>query len=174
MVETEVDFREDHRLHRLFSSLQSLPDVCAALNPHQNLVSGEDGHALYGLMDGDFVPFCNRRCGVLYSFFCLLHAGANAVCVGAALQDHFLLLLSAVCSARISANCALQASLPSPPSCRSRPCYRFCNVNCRLRRIDRAGQILSGRGVQAGHTCDARDFPSGEHQTKAEQCVFAE
>lgn len=121
MVETELDFREDHRLHRLFSSLQSLPDVCAALDPHQNLVSGEDGHALYGLMDGDYVPFCNRRCGVLYSFFCLLHAGANAVCVGAALQDHFLLLLSAVCSAkdfrelRVAGFFTFTSVMPQPP-----------------------------------------------------------
>ena len=91
MVETELDFREDHRLHRLFSSLQSLPDVCAALDPHQNLVGGEDGHALYDLPDGVFIPLCDRLRGILYGLLRLLHAGADAVSIGAALQDSFLL-----------------------------------------------------------------------------------
>ena len=90
-TETEVDFREGRRLHRSFSSLQSLLDFCAAFDPHQNLISGEDGHALYDLPDGVFVPFCDRGCGALYGLFCLLHAGADAVCVDAALQDFFLL-----------------------------------------------------------------------------------
>ena len=36
--------------------------------------------------------FCDCRRGVLYSFFCLLHAGANAVSIHAALQDRFFLL----------------------------------------------------------------------------------
>ena len=92
MVETELDFREDHRLHRLFSSLQSLLDFRAALDLHQNLFGGEDGHELHDLPDGVFIPFCDCLCGILYSFFCLLHASAAAVCVGAALQDRFLLL----------------------------------------------------------------------------------
>ena len=86
-TETEVDFREGRRLHRSFSSLQSLLDFCAAFDPHQNLISGEDGHALYDLPDGVFVPFCDCRRGVLYSFFCLLHAGANVVCIHAIVQS---------------------------------------------------------------------------------------
>ena len=90
-TETEVDFREGRRLHRSFSSLQSLFDLCAALDPHQNLVGGEDGHALYDLPDGVFFPFCDRGCGALCGLLRLLHAGADAVCVGAALQDRFLL-----------------------------------------------------------------------------------
>ena len=92
MVETGGCFHEDHRLHRSLLSLQSLLDFCAALDPHQNLIGREDGHALYDLPDGVFIPFCDCLCGILYSFFCLLHAGADAARVGAALQDFFLLL----------------------------------------------------------------------------------
>ena len=73
-------------------SLQSLFNFCAALDPHQHLVGGEDCHALYDLPDGVFVPFCDRLCGILYGLLCLLHAGADVVCVCAALQDCFLLL----------------------------------------------------------------------------------
>ena len=67
-------------------------DFRAALDPHQNLISREDSHALYDLPDGVFVPFCDRLCGILYGLLCLLHAGADAVCVSAALQNRFLLL----------------------------------------------------------------------------------
>ena len=69
-----------------------MSDFCAALNPYQDLVSREDCHALHDLPDGVFIPFCDCLCGILHSFFCLLHAGADAVCVGAALQDFFFLL----------------------------------------------------------------------------------
>ena len=72
--------------------LHTLLDLCTALDSYQHLVGREDGHALYDLSDGVFIPFCDYLCGILYSFFCLLHAGADAVCVGAALQDRFLLL----------------------------------------------------------------------------------
>ena len=90
-TETEVDFREGRRLHRSFSSLQSLFDLRAALDPYQHFISGKDCHALYDLTDSVFVPFCDRGCGALYGLFCLLHAGADAVSIGAALQDSFLL-----------------------------------------------------------------------------------
>ena len=67
-------------------------DLCAALDLHQNLISREDCHALYDLPDGVFIPFCDRLCGILYGLLCLLHAGADVVSIGAALQDLFLLL----------------------------------------------------------------------------------
>ena len=69
-----------------------MSDFRTALDLHQNLVSREDGHALYDLPDGVFIPLCDRLCGILYGLLCLLHAGADAVCVGAALQNFFLLL----------------------------------------------------------------------------------
>ena len=53
-TETEVDFREGRRLHRSFSSLQSLFDLRAALDPYQHFISGKDCHALYDLTDGVF------------------------------------------------------------------------------------------------------------------------
>ena len=64
----------------------------AALDPHQNFIGGQDGHALYDLPDGVFIPLCDRLCGILYGLLCLLHAGADAARIGAALQDFFLLL----------------------------------------------------------------------------------
>ena len=67
-------------------------DLCAAFDPHQNLVDRKDGHTLYDLPDGGFVPFCDCLCGILYSLLRLLHAGADAVSIQAALQDFFLLL----------------------------------------------------------------------------------
>ena len=73
-------------------SLQSLFDLCAAFEPDQQLVGGEDSHALHDLPDGVFIPLCDRLRGILYGLLCLLHAGADTVCVGAALQDFFLLL----------------------------------------------------------------------------------
>ena len=91
-TETEVDFREGRRLHRSFSSLQSLFDFCAALDPYQHLISGKDCHALYDLPDGVFIPLCDRLRGILYGLLRLLHAGADAVSIGAALQDFFLLI----------------------------------------------------------------------------------
>ena len=54
-------------------------DLCAAFDPHQNLVDRKDGHTLYDLPDGGFVPFCDCLCGILYSLLRLLHAGADAV-----------------------------------------------------------------------------------------------
>jgi len=68
-----------------------LLDFRAALDLHQNLISGEDGHALYDLPDSVFVPFCDCLCGILYSLLCLFHAGADAARIGAALQNCFLL-----------------------------------------------------------------------------------
>ena len=67
-------------------------DFCVALDPYQHLIRGKDCHALYDLPDGVFVPFGDRGCSVLYGLLCLLHAGADTVCVGAALQDFLLLL----------------------------------------------------------------------------------
>ena len=67
-------------------------DFRAALDLHQNLISGQDGHALYNLPDGVFIPLCDRLRGVLYGLLCLLHAGANAVSIHATLQDRFFLL----------------------------------------------------------------------------------
>ena len=93
MAETEVDSHEDRRLRKSFLSLQSLSDFRAALDPHQHFIGGEDGHALYDLPDGVFIPFRNRLCSILYGLLCLLHTGADAVCVGAALQNFFLLFL---------------------------------------------------------------------------------
>ena len=91
-TETEVDFREGRRLHRSFSSLQSLFDLRAALDPYQHFISGKDCHALYDLTDGVFIPLCDRLRGILYGLLRLLHASAGAARVGAALQDFFLLL----------------------------------------------------------------------------------
>ena len=91
-TETEVDSHEDRRLHRSFSSLQSLLDFRAALDLHQNLFGGEDGHALHDLPDGVFIPLCDRLRGILYGLLRLLHAGADVVSIGSALQNCFLLL----------------------------------------------------------------------------------
>ena len=67
-------------------------DFRATLDLHQNLISGQDGHALYNLPDGVFIPFCDCRRGVLYGLRCLLHAVADAVSIHAASQNRFFLL----------------------------------------------------------------------------------
>ena len=67
-------------------------DFRAALDLHQNLFGGEDGHALYDLPDGVFIPLCDRLRGILYGLLRLLHAGADVGSIGSALQNCFLLL----------------------------------------------------------------------------------
>ena len=118
--------------------LYRLLDLRTALDLHQNLISGQDGHTLYDLPDGVFAPFCDRGCGALYSFFCLLHAGADAVGIGAALQDSFFLLFECSLLGRISANCALQASLSSASMASRHSCWNArraasSGVQCRQR-----------------------------------------